>query len=116
MTEEEEASAPTRTFSSTENHVAVVLGTQAVIQDLEAREVVLESVHEGRHPVVSDFNIGVDDQRRLSRRAVLALISRRLPLTRVLDLDLAQTKASVSSFAITLESGYFLRLADLRVG
>ena len=57
---EEEAATFPRTFSSLENHITVELWTETFVQHLKASEVVLESLHEGVHSVVSHLNVRVN--------------------------------------------------------
>ena len=61
MTEEEEAAAPTCAFTSLKDHVAVVLGTEALMKDLRALKVVFKGLKEGMHSIVRNFHACLND-------------------------------------------------------
>ena len=62
MAEEKEAPTAPGALACFKNHVAVVLGTQTLMQDIKALEVVFERIHERLHSIVGHLDTRSDDQ------------------------------------------------------
>ena len=62
VTEEKETSTATSSLSCLEYHVAIVLGAETLVQDLETLEVVFEGAHESSHSIVGHFDASLNDQ------------------------------------------------------
>ena len=57
MTEKEEASTAASPLTRLEDHVPIVLGAQALFEDLRVSEVVCEHLFEKVHPIESDLHM-----------------------------------------------------------